>query len=82
MIDDQYGLKQKTDSELHNWIIEHKPGTDEHVAGIHESMRRIAIMEEVIEKNEAPSRRRELIAIGIAIIAIAIAIIAVVTSYQ
>ena len=81
MADDQYNLEQKSDAELLEWLREHKPGTAEHVAGIQESMRRVAIMEEIIEKKEAPSRRRELIAIGIAIVSIAAVIVTIVLSY-
>jgi hypothetical protein len=43
-------------------------------------MRRVAIMEEVIERSELPSRRREKIAIAIAFVSIVIAIIAIVVS--
>lgn len=65
-------LKVKTDAELHHWIAGHKPGTDEYIAGIQELMRR----------NETPVRKRELIAIGIAIISIAVAILVVIATYQ
>ena len=78
MAEDQYNLTQKSDDELHEWLIEQKPGSDEHTAGIQESMRRIAIMEEAIERGEQPSRKREKIAIAIAFVSIAIAIIAIV----
>ena len=81
MIDDQYKLKDKSNTELREWLTEHKPGTDEYIAGEEESMRRVAIIEELIEKSEAPSRKRELIAIGIAIVALVVAIIAIVISY-
>lgn len=65
-------LKEKSDIELHEWITEHKPGSDLHIAAIQELMRR----------NESPVRKREMIAIGIAIISIAVAILVIVTSHQ
>jgi hypothetical protein len=82
MIDDQFKLKGKSDTELHEWVAEHKPDTAEYVAGIHESMRRVAVIEELIEKNEEPVRKRERIAIGIAILSLAVAIVAIVLSYK
>ena len=54
--DDPYKLKKKSNRELHRWIAGHQPGTDEHTEGILEVMRR----------NEAPVRKRELFAIGLA----------------
>jgi len=81
MIDDQYKLKDKSNTELREWLTEHKLGTDEYIAGEEESMRRVAIIEELIAKSEAPSRKRELIAMGIAIVALVVAIIAIVISY-
>ena len=80
--DDQYKLKEKTNAELHDWITEYEPGTDEYVTGIQESMRRVVVMEELMEKNEAPIWKRESIAMGIAILTIAVAIIAVVITNQ
>ena len=82
MKDDKFKLKDLSDADLHTWVTENKPGTDEYNAGIRESMNRVAIIEELIEKNEAPIRHRELIAAGIAIAAIAIAIVTIVFSYQ
>ena len=79
--DDQYKLKDKSKTELHKWIAEYKPGAAEYVAGIEESMRRVACIEELLEKNELPIWRRELIAMGIAILALIVAIIAIVFSY-
>lgn len=81
MIDDQYKLKDKSNTKLREWLTEQKLGTDEYIAGEEESMRRVAIIEELIEKSEAPSRKRELIAIGIASVALVVAIIAIVISY-
>lgn len=80
--DDPYKLKEKTNRQLHEWLAEYEQGTDEYVAGMEESMRRIALMEEVIEKSEAPVWKREWIAMIIAVIAIVLVIIAVVTMYQ
>lgn len=72
MNNDLYNLKEKSDTELHQWIAEHEPGSDRHVEGIQELMRR----------NENPVRKRELIVIAIALVSITIAIIAVVTTYK
>jgi hypothetical protein len=80
--DDLYKLKEKSNIELHEWVAEYKPGTAEYVAGIQESMRRVASIEELMEKNDAPVIKRELIAMGIAILALAVAVIAIVLSYQ
>ncbi len=52
--DDRYKLKEKSNIELHEWVAAYKPGTDEYLAGIQESMRRVANLEELIEKGEAP----------------------------
>ena len=52
-LDDQYELKDKTNAELHNWIALQKKGTKEYVAGIKESMRRVAAMEEEMEKKRS-----------------------------
>ena len=53
MTNDQYRLKDKSNSELRKWVAEHKPVTAEYVAGMEESMRRVATIEERIEKKEA-----------------------------
>ena len=81
MINDKYKLKDKSNTDLHDWLIEQNPGTDEYYAGEEESMRRVAYIEEQIEKAEAPSRKRVLIAMRIAIVSLAITIIAIVLSY-
>lgn len=81
-LEDQYQLKGKSNTELHQWIAMQEPGSTEYVAGMQESMRRVAAMEEVIEKNEVPAWRRESIAMGISILAIAVTIIAIVFFYQ
>jgi len=80
--EDPYRLKDKSDTELHEWMIQYKPGTAEYIAGIQESMSRIAVIEELIEKNDKPVRKRELIAMFIAIMALAVAIFVIVNSYQ
>lgn len=80
--EDPYKLKEKTNSELHDWLAGYEPETDEYIAGIEESMRRVAVMEELMEKNEAPVWRRELIAMCVAVVSIAAAIIAIVITYQ
>jgi hypothetical protein len=81
MKNDKFKLKNKSDTDLQDWLIEQKPGTDEFIAGEEETMRRVAIIEEQMEKAEAPSRKRELIAVIIATVSLAIAIIAIVLSY-
>jgi hypothetical protein len=82
MIDDKFNLKAKSDADLHAWLVANKPGTDEYIAGIKESMRRVAIIEELIEKTEEPVRHRELIAAGIAVLALAVVIIIIIVKYQ
>jgi hypothetical protein len=52
-LDDQYQLKDKTNAELHNWIALQKKGTKEYVAVIKESMRRVAALEEEMEKKRS-----------------------------
>lgn len=79
--DDQYNLKDKSNTELHDWIAGYKPGTAEYIAGVEESMRRVARMEELMEKSELPVWKRELTAMAIASLAIVAAIIAIVISY-
>lgn len=81
MTNDRYKLKGKSDTDLHVWLTKQKPGTDEYIAGEEESIRRVAVIEEQMEKAEAPSRKRELIAVSIAIVALAITIISIVLSY-
>jgi hypothetical protein len=44
-------------------------------------MRRVAAMEEVMEKNESPVWKRESVAMYIAILAIAVTIIVIVATY-
>lgn len=82
MVDDKYKLKDKSKAELRAWVAEQTPGTDKYHAGIEESMRRVAAIEELIEKKEAPIWRRELIALGVAVLAIVAAITAIVRMYQ
>ena len=82
MVDDKYKLKDKSKAELRAWVAEQTHGTDKYNAGIEESMRRVAAIEELMEKKEAPVWRRELIALGIAVLAIVAAIAAIVRMYQ
>ncbi len=82
MTDDKFKLKNKSDTDLRAWVAANKPGTDEYKAGLNELMRRVAIIEELIEKSEDPVRHRELIAVGIAILSLVVAIIAIVVNYQ
>ena len=81
MAEDHYNLKNKSDDDLHDWVCEQKPGTSEYNSGILESMRRVAIIEEALEKNEEPVRKRELIAASIAVLSIILIIIAIVYSF-
>jgi len=67
----QHNLKDKSDTDLHEWIAGHKPDTAEYIAGIQELMRR----------NEAPVRKREWFVLGIAFLSLVIAIIAIVLIY-
>ena len=78
---DHYKLKNKSDTELHNWTCEQTPGTAEYNSGIVESMRRVAILEEVLEKNNAPTRKRELIAGSLAALSIILIIITIVVLF-
>ena len=81
MTNDKYKLKDKSETDLLEWLAEQKPGTDECIAGEEETMRRVAVIEEQMEKAEEPSRKRELIVVCIAIVSLAITIIAIVLSY-
>lgn len=81
MTNNQYNLKDKSDNELSEWLRKQKSGTNEYIAGEEETMRRVAVIEEVMEKAEAPSRKREWTAIGIAALALVVAMIAIVLSY-
>ena len=81
MTEDQYNLKDKSDNELSEWLLKQTPGTIEYSAGEKEAIRRVAVIEELIERNEAPSRKREWIAIGIAALALVVAMIVIVLSY-
>jgi len=76
---DPYQLKTKSDVELHTWMLQHEHGSEAYNAGIRETMRRIAIVEEKAEKNN-PMTHRELIAIGIAAACIAVMITVIVLS--
>lgn len=71
MVSSTHKLKDKSDTELHEWISGHKPDTAEYIAGIQELMRR----------NEAPVRKREWLVMAIAFLSLVIAIIAIVLTY-
>jgi hypothetical protein len=81
MADDHYRLKNKSDAELHDWVCAQTPGTAEYNSGILESMRRVALIEEALEKKEEPVRKRELIAVIIAALSLILIIIAIVFSF-
>lgn len=81
MAEDRYRLKDKSDTDLHDWLCEQKTGTAEYNSGVLESMRRVAILEEALEKNEEPVRKRELIAVILAILSIFLIIAAIVYSF-
>lgn len=81
MAEDKYNLADKSNTELRAWIAEHEEDTAEYTAGIEESMRRVAAMEEMMEKNEAPIWKREGIALAIAVLALTVTIIYIVLSY-
>ena len=81
MAEDHYNLKDKSDADLHDWLCEQTPGTAEYNSGILESMRRVAVIEETLEKNDEPVRKRELIAASIAILSIILIVIAIVFSF-
>lgn len=76
--DDEFNLKDKSNEELHDWLAGFEEGSPEYVAGIEESMRRVAAIEQVMEDEEAPVLRREGIAMGIAILAILLIIVYIV----
>ncbi len=76
--DDKFNLKDKSNEELHDWLAGFEEGSPEYVAGIEESMRRIADIEQKMETEEAPVLRREGIAMVIAVLAIAVIIVYIV----
>jgi hypothetical protein len=82
MSSEQYNLQDKSDTELHAWLAQQKPGTDAYHAAEEETMRRVARIEELIERSEAPVRKREKIAVIIAVLALAAFITYTVLSYQ
>jgi hypothetical protein len=69
---DRYKLKNKSDSELHQWLAGHESSSVEYLAGI----------QELMERNDAPANRREWIIMGIAILSIAVAIFIIIVSYE
>ena len=68
MVDYQYNLKAKSDAELHEWIAMQKQRSAKYIAGI----------QEILDRNEAFVRERELITIGIAILVLGVTIIIIV----
>ena len=81
MMNDRYNLNDKSDAELHAWLIQQKPGSDAYHAGEEEALRRVARIEELIERSEEPVRKREKIALVIAILALAAFITYTVLTY-
>ena len=81
MTDDRYKLNDKSDAELHAWLAQQKPGTDAYHAGEEEAMRRVARIEELIERSEEPVIKREKIAMFIAIVVLAAFITYTVLTY-
>ena len=69
---DDYNLKGKSDSELHEWLAGHESTSVEYLAGI----------QELMERNDAPVNRREWMAMILAIVSIAVAVIVVVLMYE
>ena len=53
MTNDKYKLKDKSENDLREWLTEQKPGADEYIAGEEELMRRVAVIEEQMEKANA-----------------------------
>lgn len=82
MINDRYNLSDKSDAELHEWLTQQKPGSDEYHAAEEEVLRRVARIEELMEKSEEPVRRREKIAVFIAFLALVAFITYTVLTYQ
>ena len=82
MSSENYNLQDKSDAELHAWLAQQKPGTDAYHAAEEETLRRVARIEELMEKSEAPVRKREAIAVLIAILSLAAFITYTVITYQ
>ncbi len=74
MIKKLSNLKDMSSAELHKWIAvhNHDPDAADYIAGVEELMRR----------NEAPVRKRELIALVIAAVSIIVAIVVIVVTNQ
>ena len=72
MASDRHNLREKTDSELHEWLAGHDSNSVEYLAGI----------QELMERNDAPVNRREWIVMGIAIVATVVGIVAVIIMYE
>ena len=82
MKNDQYNLNDKSDAELHAWLAQQKPGSDASPAAAAATLRRVARIEELMEQSEAPVRKREAIAVLIAILSLAAFITYTVITYQ
>ena len=59
-LDDRYKLIDKSNAELHGWIALQKQGSKEYVAGMQESMRRVAAMEEEMEFLEEKAKEPKM----------------------
>ena len=64
-------LQEKSDAELKEWLARYEVGSVEHFDGMQELMRR----------NDAPGRKRELIFMTVAVLSLAVAISAIVFLY-
>lgn len=78
MAKDRYKLKEKSDTDLHDWLCQQETGTAKYNSGILESMRRVAIIEEALEEIEKPPRKRIMIAASVAVITIIAAILTII----
>lgn len=77
----KYKLRDKSDAELQVWLTQQKPGSRKYRIGLEETMRRVALLEGVIEEAEESSRHREAIALIIAVAAIALIITGIILFY-
>lgn len=71
MVDNQYNLKGKSDTGLHEWIARQKQRTEKYIAGI----------QEIMDRNEAFVRKRELITTGITILFLEVTILVIASAY-
>lgn len=65
MADNRYKLKSKSDSELHEWITRQTQRTDNYIAGI----------QELMDRNETFTRKREILGTGVAILSLLVVVI-------